>query len=149
MCLLTSSVYADRPDATLEFRLAVTDAADGYSKHAVAESDDVVYVAGKAVVTGRDIKEISFSSDASGNPMVGFVLTDDGSEKFFAATSENIGKKLAILLDGAVVSAPNILSGIKKEGRITGNFDDDDLLRFFTAIVLRQPASGAKLDNDG
>ncbi|MCM2374382.1 SecDF P1 head subdomain-containing protein [Aporhodopirellula aestuarii] len=100
--------------------------------------DETIYVSPDTVATGIDIEKVSFYDDPNGQPLVGFVLTDDGSQRFWNATSTNVGKKLAILLDGRVVSAPNILQGIKKQGVITGDFNDDDLMRFFTAIVLRK-----------
>ncbi len=105
---------------------------------AALDADEAVFVAPKPVLTGRDIEKVSFFKDETGRPAVGFTLTDEGSPKMWKATSQNnIGKRLAILLDGKVVSAPIIRSGIKKEGVISGKFDNEDLSRFFTAIVLR------------
>jgi len=133
-----AAANAESPISTLEFRLAVTEPTDGYEKHTEPTKEDPIYVSDDAVVTGVDIEKVSFFNDPNGHPAVGFVLTDDGSERFWNATSQNTGKKVAVLLDGKVISAPRINQGIKKEGTITGNFDDDDLLRFFTAIVLRK-----------
>ncbi len=128
---------AQKSQATLEFCLAVNTPAGNWKKHTLPDTDEAVFVSPKPVLTGRDIKKVSFSKDDNGHPTVGFTLTDDGSAKMWAATSQNIGKRLAILLDGKVVSAPTIRSGIKKEGTITGRFNNDDLLRLFRAIVLR------------
>ena len=129
--------YAQKQQATLEFRLAANAPTDNWTKHAVPDADEAVFVAPKPVLTGRDIEKVSFFKDETGRPAVGFTLTDKGSAKMWKATSQNIGKRLAILLDGKVVSAPIITSGIKKEAVISGKFDNEDLLRFFTAIVLR------------
>lgn len=131
------AVYAQKQQATLEFCLASNASADNWTEHAVPDTDDTVFVSPKPVLTGRDIKKVSFFKDANRQPAIGFTLTDEGSAKMWKATSQNIGKRLAILLDGKVVSAPTIRSGIKKEGVISGSFDNEALLRFFTAIVLR------------
>ncbi len=126
-----------KPEATLEFRLAANVPVEKWTKHSVPGADDVIFVSPQSVLSGRDIRKVSFYKDDNGHPTIGFTLTDGGSAKMWTATSENIGKRLAILLDGKVVSAPKIQSGIRKKGVISGKFDDSDLLRFFTAIVLR------------
>lgn len=133
--------HGETPKANLEFRLAVPEPTDGHSKRSVPDSNQPIYVSPVPVLTGRDIEKVSFYNDDVGNPIIGFVLSDGGSEKMWTATSENIGKQLAILLNGKVVSAPFIRQGITKEGAITGQFDDEDLLHFFEAIVLQRPAA--------
>ena len=80
--------------------------------------------------------------DLNGNPSIGLTLTEDGAKAMKKTTSQNQKKKLAIVLNGKVVSAPTIQSTITKDVQITGRFDKDDLLMFFHAIVLRElPAS--------
>ena len=149
LAFVACSVLADENEtpqqSTLEFRLAASQQTDGYTQHTDTSTQEVVYLAAESVVTGDDIKSVSFYNDDTGHPIVGFVLTDDGSKRFWKATSENIGRKLAIVLDGKVVSAPKVVSGIRKEGSISGRFDANDLQRFFSAIVLRKLPSGSTL----
>ena len=46
-----------------------------------------------------------------------------GAQKFGRATTDNVGKRLAIVLDGEIVSAPNINEPITSgNGMISGNF---------------------------
>ena len=54
--------------------------------------------------------------------VVGFSLTPDGSKKFGDLTGANINRRLAIVLDNKVVSAPRINSKIEDQGVIEGNF---------------------------
>lgn len=133
----SQQVSAEDQGATLEFCLASDVPVDNWKQHTMLETDQAVYVSTTPVLTGRDIERISFYKNDRGRPVVGFVLTDDGSVRMWNTTSKNLGKRLAILLDGNLVSAPTIRDGIKKHGVIDGKFDDDDLLRFFTAVVLR------------
>jgi len=65
-------------------------------------------------------------------------MTDEGGKAMKATTSQNLRKKLAIVLNGKVVSAPTINSTITKSVEINGNFDNKDLLAFFHATVLRE-----------
>ncbi|MBM3802187.1 MAG: protein translocase subunit SecD [Acidimicrobiia bacterium] len=96
-----------------------------------------------ASITGRDLKTASQSSDEFGKPAVSFNLTSDGADRFEKVTAANIGKPLAIVLDGKVQSAPNIRSQIRDSGQISGSFtleQANDL-----ALVLRSGALPASL----
>ena len=83
-------------------------------------------------VTGEDLAFASSTFDQNGSPAVAFNLTDRGSGKFFALTTNNapVGtrkRQLGILMDDKLLSAPNILQPIRKEGRITGNFTREEV----------------------
>jgi len=96
-----------------------------------------------ASITGRDLKTANPSSDEFGKPAVSFNLTSDGADRFEKVTSANIGKQLAIVLDGKVQSAPSIRGQIRDSGQISGSFtleQANDL-----ALVLRSGALPASL----
>jgi protein-export membrane protein SecD len=57
---------------------------------------------------------------------ISFELTSDGSDKFYNYTSANIGRPMAIVLDGRVLSAPTIQAAIRDTGQITGQFSEED-----------------------
>src|SRR5579884_4223039 len=85
------------------------------------QTEDQFYVVQKvAPVTGRDLKGAYPSRDENGRPAVSFNLTADGSQKFGNLTEANIGKRLAIVLDNRIQSAPVINSRIADSGIITG-----------------------------
>ncbi len=85
------------------------------------ETSDSYYVVQRvAPVTGRDLKGAFPSRDENGRPAVSFNLTADGSQKFGRLTEQNIGKRLAIVLDQRIQSAPVINSRITDSGIITG-----------------------------
>jgi preprotein translocase subunit SecD len=97
-----------------------------------------------ASITGRDLKTANPSSDEFGKPAVSFNLTSDGADRFEKVTSANIGKQLAIVLDGKVQSAPSIRGQIRDSGQISGSFtleQANDL-----ALVLRSGALPASLN---
>ncbi len=73
-----------------------------------------------ASVTGRDLKGAFPSRDGNGRPAVSFNLTADGATKFGNITEQNVGKKLAIVLDNIIQSAPVINSRITDSGIIEG-----------------------------
>jgi preprotein translocase subunit SecD len=74
------------------------------------------------VITGRDLENARQSKDNYGRPNIAFTLTSAGAEKFRSYTSKNIGKKLAIVLDNYIESAPVIQTTLFDKAVITGNF---------------------------
>jgi preprotein translocase subunit SecD len=73
-----------------------------------------------ASISGRDLKGAYPSRDENGRPAVSFNLNADGATRFGRVTEENIGKMLAIVLDGRIQSAPRINGRITDSGIITG-----------------------------
>ncbi len=97
-----------------------------------------------AAVTGRDLRNARPSLDENNQPAVSFTLSNEGGRKFGNVTSENIGRQLAIILDGRVQSAPRIDSRITTDGRITGSFTQDEVANL--SLILRSGALPARLD---
>jgi preprotein translocase subunit SecD len=96
-----------------------------------------------AVVTGKDLKNARRTVDEWNNPAVSFTLNSSGAKRFEKATSENIGRALAIVLDGKVQSAPTIEDRISDSGIIRGRFsleEAEDL-----ALILRAGALPASI----
>src|ERR1700688_4926327 len=90
---------------------------------APGDTGTVFYLVRKvAAVTGRDLRNARPSVDENNQAAVSFTLNNEGGRKFGNVTGENVGKPLAIILDGRVQSAPRIESRISTEGRITGSF---------------------------
>ncbi len=99
-----------------------------------------------AAVTGRDLRNARASLDENNQPAVGFTLNNEGAAKFGRVTQDNIGRQLAIILDGKVQSAPVIQSRITDEGRISGGaggFTSDEVQNL--SLMLRSGALPASL----
>ncbi|MFH0731830.1 MAG: protein translocase subunit SecD [Candidatus Omnitrophota bacterium] len=134
--------------ALLEFRLVSSDpeklksalggnVPEGYELK-VGERDEQLLLETKADVTGADLKDASvkFQQTQFNQPVVGITFNKDGSRKFAALTRENVGQRLAIVLDGNVKSAPNIKEEIPSgEAIIEGRFNTEEANDL--AIVLR------------
>lgn len=84
---------------------------------------NIYLVKKRILVSGENLTRASVDSDQSGRPAIGFRFDGQGARRFGEATSANIGKPFAIILDGKVLSAPNIKSAITGgSGIIEGNF---------------------------
>lgn len=82
----------------------------------------------KTVMTGADLKSANASTNQYGQPSVDIEFTASGSKLFYEFTSSHIGKPLAILLDGKVISAPNIRQAIAGgRAQIEGGFSTTEM----------------------
>ncbi len=96
-----------------------------------------------AAVTGRDLRNARPALDEFNQPAVSFSFNSEGARKFGDVTGQNIGRNLAIILDGRVQTAPQIQSRINAEGRITGTFSQQEAADL--SLVLRSGALPASL----
>ena len=94
-------------------------------------------------VTGTDLKNARVQKGRLGEPNVGFSLTPDGARKFGDLTGANVGRRLAIVLDNKVVSAPSIKTQITDQGVIEGTFTSQQAADL--ALVLRSGSLPASL----
>jgi len=120
----------------------------------VTEDEDKIwrtYYAFKSTeVTGEDVDEarVAFDQQKANEPYVMVRFKPDGADEFSELTGRNVKRRMAIVLDDIVMSAPNIQTRIGANCSITlggGNFramqqEADDLV-----IVLRSGALPASL----
>jgi len=102
-------------------------------------------VAKEAALTGDLLvnAKTEFSSRGFGEPYVSLTLNPKGAQIFANVTATNVGKRLAIVLDGKVVSAPVIREAIPSgQAQISGNFtvnEANDLSVILRAGALPAP----------
>ncbi|MDQ3281794.1 MAG: protein translocase subunit SecD [Acidobacteriota bacterium] len=94
-------------------------------------------------VSGRDLKNARVTKGRLNEPVIGFSFTPEGTPKFSALTGANINRRLAIVLDNKVISAPNIKSQIDGDGVIEGSFTQQQASDL--ALVLRSGSLPASL----
>ena len=79
----------------------------------------------RAGVTGEYLQNAEESWDEMGRPEVAFTMNRQGSDMMGKLTGENVGRKMAVVLDEKITSAPVIESKISDRGRITmGGYGD-------------------------
>lgn len=105
----------------------------------------------KSDVSGEDLIDAQVQYDEFGKPTVGFQLDASAAKRFEELTSKNVNRRLAIVLDGMVYSAPNIVGRIPGgRGQIIlgsgSNVDDIMKEARDMAIVLRAGALPAQLE---
>src|SRR6266851_5381662 len=116
----------------------------GSASGATADASTVYYLVKKvAAVSGTDLRNARVSVDENNRPAVSFTLSNEGGRKFGKVSGENVGRQLAIILDGRVQSAPTLESKINSEGRITGSFTPEEVQNL--SLILRSGALPATL----
>jgi preprotein translocase subunit SecD len=87
-----------------------------------------------SVITGRDLKDARPGLGDFNQPIVNFFLTHEGGQRFGDVTGANIGRGLAIILDGKVRSAPTIRAQIRDSGIIEGSFTRQEVEDLSTVL---------------
>jgi hypothetical protein len=83
------------------------------------------------LVTSQHFRSVRSSIDERGRPCAAFTMTSEGADNMHRLTSLNLGRRLGIVMQNELHSAPSIESAISKSGLITGNFtleEVDDLV---------------------
>ena len=92
------------------------------------------YVSRTVEMDGSSVRRAVAGSDGFGTPRIGLSLNAEGSKKFADLTERNIGRQLAVLIDGKLCCSPLIRAPISGgEIAITGSFTPEEL----DAIVKR------------
>ena len=109
------------------------------NKYDVLERSRAVVLIDEVLLAGSAIKRAQVQTDQFGKPEVVFSLTTEGAKKFLRITEVNVGKRLAIILDGKILSMPLIRERIPGgQVRITGDYTMKDAQD--QALILRAGA---------
>ena len=133
--------------AQLEFRL-VSEGDENFSSEMISFEDETaeLKVNKRIIMSGDNLVNAQPSYDSSNNQtIVNFSLDRVGAKKFGRTTSKNIGKRLAIILDNKIISAPQIREAILSgNGQISGNFTFQSATDL--ALLLRSGSLPAPLN---
>ena len=125
--------------AQLNFRLVSENNEFGVDK-LISENGEELNVSKRIIMSGESLIDAQPNINNQNNePTVSFTLDRLGAQKFGRATTDNVGKRLAIVLDGNIVSAPSINEPITSgNGMISGNFSFQEATDL--ALLLRSGA---------
>jgi len=119
--------------AVLEFRL-VRSGSNNLATSELTESDlEEVAFTGEIVSTAR--AEFMQVPGAASGPVVAFEIKRESANAFGNFTANNVNRRMAIVLDGNIVTAPTLQSRISDSGQITGIASLDEASDI--AVVLR------------
>ncbi len=134
--------------ANLTFRFVTTSDADsfGSEKLKYEDTNEEAIVSKRIILSGDNLLDAQPRMNSETNEtVVSFTLDRVGAKRFGKATSTGIGKQLAIVLDGKIISAPVIRDTIASgSGQISGGFTFQSATDL--ALLLRSGALPAPLN---
>ncbi|MEM7263627.1 MAG: protein translocase subunit SecD, partial [Planctomycetota bacterium] len=107
-------------------RIVITDGTTG--------GDLVVESAPGTYVDGEYLSDSQPTIDKYGQPAVSFTFNPIGADAFAELTSDNVGKSLAMVLDGTAKSVATIQSRISADGQLTGSFTQQEVRDIVTLL---------------
>jgi len=111
--------------------------------------DSSVYVLQRQyIVGGQDFRSADPGTDAAtGRREVSFTLTNEAGDRFYDYTSKNVNHSMAVVMNDQIKEVANIESPIRDSGRITGAFNQDEVMALSKLLSTGAlPASLAPLE---
>ena len=134
--------------ANLTFRFVTSNENDNFGVEKLKYEDGIeeAIVSKRIIISGDNLLDAQPQMDTQNNQtIVSFSLDRVGAKRFGKATSTGIGKQLAIVLDGKIISAPVIRDTIASgSGQISGGFTFQSATDL--ALLLRSGALPAPLN---
>jgi preprotein translocase subunit SecD len=97
--------------------------------------EQAVHVGKTVLLDHTAIASAAAQTDVLGNPIIHIKFTEKGRERFADVTRSNIGKQLAIVVDGRLLLVPRIHSEIPGgKADIAGSFSEQEAAEFATKI---------------
>ena len=123
--------------AKLTFRLVGDDKDDFGFEKMLSETGEELKISKRIILSGDNLTDSQPRLDSQSNqPVVSFNLDRVGTQKFAKATSQNVGKRISIILDEKIISSPVVREAITGgAGNISGNFSFQDATDL--ALLLR------------
>lgn len=115
-------------------------------KNIEKEDNEPVLLEDKIALSGETVNDarVDFDSTGFNQPYISLSFNSQGGRQFGIITRENVGRRLAIIMDGEILSAPNINEPILGgQAQITGRFTLEEAS--ILALALRSGALPAPM----
>ena len=101
----------------------------GLGAATVSETDRVFILQHEAIVASSDFRSTEPGvNQTTGHPLIHFMLTNEAGDRFYDFTSTNIGKSMAVVMDGRIREVAVIKSAIRDSGQIEGAFTQEEVM---------------------
>ena len=140
------SLLGKTANLTFQFISSSSEESFGTEKLSFEDGSSEAIVSKRIVLSGDNLMDAKPTMNNQTNEtVVSFSLDRVGAKKFGKATSNGVGKRLAIVLDGKIISAPEVREPIiGGNGQISGNFTFQSATDL--ALLLRSGALPAPLN---
>ena len=140
------SLLGKTANLTFQFITQNSEESFGTEKLQFEDGSEEVIVSKRIILNGDNLIDAKTAVNPQTNEtVVSFNLNRVGAKKFAKATTTGVGKRLAIILDGKIISAPGVREPIiGGSGQISGNFTFQSATDL--ALLLRSGALPAPLN---
>ncbi len=140
------SLLGKTANLTFQFITQSSEESFGSEKLQFEDGSEEAIVSKRIILSGDNLVDAKPTMNSQTNEtVVSFTLDRVGAKKFGKATSTGVGKRLAIILDGKIISAPSVREPIiGGSGQISGNFTFQSATDL--ALLLRSGALPAPLN---
>ena len=118
------------PDYTKYELTTKDDAGNSFTSEVLVELENKYGLKGEYITSASPSR-----NPLTQEPMILFGFNSDGGAAMFQLSSENIGERMAIILDGKLISAPTLQSAINSNGQITGDFTQEEAATIANALL--------------
>ncbi|MBU0984065.1 MAG: hypothetical protein KKA42_09360 [candidate division Zixibacteria bacterium] len=128
---------------TMEFRLADDAPGDGLTGMALAGGGQTFYLNENIMFSNEDVVAATVPGDGD-HPFVELTFSDDAAVRLAQFTEENIGRRVAMIIDGELLAAPIIQAPITAgKAVITGDFTREEAERIAVGLCPENPVAGS------
>jgi hypothetical protein len=129
--------YINNAQAAVQFEARLTEQKPGPDLKEVKMADgETLYLHNEVIVTNSDIAEAKAVPQPKGSKYeILITFTPAAAQKMRAATEKNIGKRMAVLIDGEVVIAPYINEATGEAAKIDA-FTKEEAERIVAGIMI-------------
>ena len=131
------------PSAKVELRFAEMKPGPGLRKAPLLGGKERVFLHDRAELTERDIAEVAIDRTQVGPPWIVIWFCPSGAERLFEVTSSNVGRRLAVVVNGKAIAVATIRDAVPGSIEVRGAWDEDLANEIFATLV------GAKKVNTG
>jgi hypothetical protein len=109
----------------IELRLADLSPREGWIEKVVGQTGQKVFVDPQPIITRKDMKSARLLKEGDAGLVIEVTPTKEGAQRLAEATSKNLRKPLAIVVDGRLTAAPRIFAKISGKFAISGITADE------------------------
>lgn len=123
------------PEIRVEFRLARAVELEGWEERPF--QGEALYLSPDIILHGRDIVRVSQGENDFGNPTVHLTLTEEAGARLNAVSSLSAGLRMAMVVDGQILTAPTLAGPVGSRMEISGGFTREEAARIVEALRPR------------
>lgn len=119
----------------VEFRKVSDTEQPGYLRMNLSGTARYYYVSNEVAIGSDAVARAELDTTRTDRPSITLILTDEGAGELAELTRTRVGKRIGIVADGLLVTAPLVMAEISS-GRavIDGHFDDLEVKRILRGI---------------